>query len=171
MKTLFISMILLFISHSSFSQIDTIPITLTRSIWIYSKSFGDISHRSVIDKGASFSYVPLKDSDHYSAFIDGRFMGYIDAFMVTSDYQSGKVAYQDTKGHLAQSGFSTIQRGANTALVGKLLMIAGGVLAAVSDGDKSLVGIGVGVAGFGLCLDLLGTGSIAKGARILKDQK
>lgn len=171
MKQFFIILFITISASFSYSQ-DTSYLNLTRSIWLYTIQVGDMSHRIAIPRSSNI--IVYRSGTECRAKWGSKY-GLVDCVSIQPDYQSGTLAMLPGDTH---TGYSTIRSGANTMVFGKLLMIAGGVVAAVGSKKATSVTkpnytalyVGLGLSGLGLCLDLAGTGTIARGARILDHQ-
>lgn len=156
--------IILFITISASYSYSQESITLTRSIWLYTKEIGDIKHRIAIPRGTTIPIVRTGDQCR-SGF--GSTKGYIECIAITDQYQKSIQTLPGMPN--VKSGYATIRSGANASVIGKLLMIGGiGLsLATIKKQNNTTQYIALGAAGLGLLIDLGGTGAIARGAKAL----
>lgn len=124
MKHFYIILCLVLSSTFSIAQ-DTSYLNTTRSIWLYTTQVGDLDHRIAIPRSSNI-IVYRSATDCRVKW--GSKYGLVDCLSIQPDYQSGNISMLPSDTH---TGYSTIRSGANTMVFGKLLMIAGGVVAAV----------------------------------------
>lgn len=156
----------LFIIISSIYSYSQESITLTRSIWLYTKEIGDIKHRIAIPRGTT---IPIVRNGDQCQTGFGSNKGYIECITITDQYQKSTQTLLPGMPNV-KSGYATIRSGANASVIGKLLMIGGIGLSLATikkQNNTTIQYISLGAAGLGLLIDLGGSGAIARGAKAL----